>query len=152
MGNTRSPDPRKRETLNFEVLSKFYYYHICYIYIYIYIYISLCHTITTDISDPLSPHLPIVHYFRQILRATSYIGTELLYVGSNWTSLPLLVHVKGCTGVHPSRARPYFSGCVLRLVRLILRVFVMGGRWPYSCCFVWCCLQDLFNIARSILV
>ena len=29
-------------------------------------------------------------------------------------------------------------------------VFVMGGRWPYNCCFVGCCLQDLFNIARSI--
>ena len=28
----------------------------------------------------------------------------------------------------------------------------MGGRWPCSCCFVGCCLQDLFNIACSILV
>ena len=28
----------------------------------------------------------------------------------------------------------------------------MGGRWPYSCCFVGCCFQDLFNTARSILV
>ena len=28
----------------------------------------------------------------------------------------------------------------------------MGGRWPYSCCFVGCCFQDLFNIACSILV
>ena len=28
----------------------------------------------------------------------------------------------------------------------------MGGRWPYSSCFVECCLQDLFNIANGILV
>ena len=42
--------------------------------------------------------------------------------------------------------------CPTRLVRLILIVFVMGGKWPYSCCFVGCCLQDLFNIARRILV
>ena len=28
----------------------------------------------------------------------------------------------------------------------------MGGRWLYSCCFVGCCLQDLFNIAHSTLV
>ena len=28
----------------------------------------------------------------------------------------------------------------------------MGGRWPYSCCFVGCCFQDLSDIARSILV
>ena len=27
----------------------------------------------------------------------------------------------------------------------------MGGRWPYSCCFVGCCLQDLFKIAHRII-
>ena len=42
--------------------------------------------------------------------------------------------------------------CPACLVHLIWIVFVMGGRWPYSWCFVGCCLQDLFNIARSILV
>ena len=42
--------------------------------------------------------------------------------------------------------------CPACRVRLTLIVFVMGGRWPYSCCFVKCCLQDLFNIASSILV
>ena len=42
--------------------------------------------------------------------------------------------------------------CSACLVRLILIVFVMGGRWPYSCCFVEFCLQYLFNIDRSILV
>ena len=42
--------------------------------------------------------------------------------------------------------------CPAYLVRLILIIFVMGGKMPYSCCFVKCCLQDLFNIARSIFV
>ena len=28
----------------------------------------------------------------------------------------------------------------------------MSGKWPKNYCFVVCCLQDLFNIARSILV
>ena len=42
--------------------------------------------------------------------------------------------------------------CPACLVRLILIVFVMGSKWPYSCCFMGCCLQDLFKIARSILV
>ena len=41
--------------------------------------------------------------------------------------------------------------CPACLVRLILLVFLMDGRWPHSCCFVGCFLQDLFNIARSIL-
>ena len=31
-------------------------------------------------------------------------------------------------------------------------IFEMGCKWPYSCCFVGCCFQDLFNITRSILV
>ena len=31
-------------------------------------------------------------------------------------------------------------------------VLEMRGKWPYSCCFVGCCFQDLFNITRSILV
>ena len=44
---------------------------------------SSCRAISTDIPDPLSPHL---HCFWQIFRATSRIGTELLYVGSSWTS------------------------------------------------------------------
>ena len=42
--------------------------------------------------------------------------------------------------------------CLACLVRLIWMVFVIGGRWPYSYCFVGSCFQDLFNITRSILV
>ena len=42
--------------------------------------------------------------------------------------------------------------CPACLVRLTSIVFVMEGRWPYSWCLVECCRQDLFNIARNILV
>ena len=38
------------------------------------------------------------------------------------------------------------------LVHLTWIIFMMGGRWPYSWCLVGCCRQDLFNIARNILV
>ena len=42
--------------------------------------------ISTDIPDLFSPPLPIVHRFRQILRAITRIITELLlYVGSSWS-------------------------------------------------------------------
>ena len=47
---------------------------------------SSCRAISTDIPDSLSSLLPIVHCFRQVLRATSRIGTELLYVCSSWSS------------------------------------------------------------------
>ena len=67
----------------------------------------------------------------------------------------------------PAFARPYvgvhrstslmsspmlFKQCPAHLVRLTWIAFVMGGRWPYSWCLVGCCRQDLFNIARNILV
>ena len=59
-------------------------------------------------------------------------------------------------GVHRSTSLTssslLFQQCPACLVRLTWIVFVMGGRWPYSWCFVGCCLQDLFSIARSILV
>ena len=42
--------------------------------------------------------------------------------------------------------------CPACLVRLTWIVFVMGGGWPYSWCLVGSCHQDLFNIARCVLV
>ena len=59
-------------------------------------------------------------------------------------------------GVH--RSKSLMSSSLLLqqypacLVRLTWIVFVIGGRWPYSWCLVGCCRQDLFKIARSILV
>ena len=67
----------------------------------------------------------------------------------------------------PALARPYvgvhrntslmsssllLQECPTCLALLTWIVLVMGGRWPYSWCFVGCCRQDLFNIARNILV
>ena len=72
---------------------------------------------------------------------------------SELVALLLLGHVKG---VHRSTSLMSSSlllqQCAASLVRLTLIVFVMGSRWPYNWCFVGCCLQDLFSIARSILV
>ena len=51
----------------------------------------------------------------------------------------------GHEGVH--RSTSFMSSfllpqqCPACLVRLTLIVFVIGGRRPYSCCFVGCCLQ-----------
>ena len=59
-------------------------------------------------------------------------------------------------GVHKSTSLMSSSlllqQCPVCLVRLTWIVFVIGGRWPYSWCLVGCCRQDLFKIARSILV
>ena len=59
-------------------------------------------------------------------------------------------------GVHRSTSLTISSlllqQCPAWLVRLACIVFVIGGRWPYSWRRVGCCCQDLFNIARNILV
>ena len=59
-------------------------------------------------------------------------------------------------GVHRSTSLMSLSlllqQCPACLVHLTWIVFIMGGRWPYSWCLVECCCQDLFNIARIILV
>ena len=55
---------------------------IC-IYIYIYIYISSCHAASADLPSPLFPFVSIVHRSWDVFKATSYIGTELLYIGSS---------------------------------------------------------------------
>ena len=47
---------------------------------------SSCHAISTDLPDPLPPPFSIVHRFRYVFKATSCIGTELLYVGPCWSS------------------------------------------------------------------
>ena len=61
-----------------------------------------------------------------------------------------------CVGIHESTSLMSSSlllqQCPACLVRLTGIVFVIGGRWPYSWCLVGCCCQDLFRIARSILV
>ena len=96
---------------------------------------------------------------------------SLLFIAPGRSSGLHPVSSKGCSmyvrAGRPAFARPYegvhgstslmSSSLLLQqypacLVRLAWIVFVIGGRWPYSWCFVRCCLQNLFNIARSILV
>ena len=108
---------------------------------------SSCPATSTDITDPLSPLLPIVHCFWQVLRATSRILTELLYVGSSWSTC----FCSAMWGVH-RRTSLLLQQCSACMVRLALTIFVMGGWWPYSWGFVRYCLQDLFKIARNIFV
>ena len=111
---------------------------------------SSCHAISTDIPDPLPPpyHLSLPaglldHIQYQHRAAVCRFQLVIL---------PLLVYVKGSTWclslMSPSRLLQQCPAC---LVFLTWIVFVMGDKWLYSWCFVGCCLQDLFNIARSIL-
>ena len=95
---------------------------------------------------------------------------SLSFIASGRSSWLDLVSSQSCSmyvraGL-PAFARPYvgvhrsttlmsssllLQQCPACLLRLTWTVFVMWDR-PYSWSFVGCCLQDLFNIARSILV
>ena len=59
-------------------------------------------------------------------------------------------------GVHRSTSLMssslFLQQCPACLVRVTWIIFVMGVRWPYSWFLVGCYPQDLFNIARNILV
>ena len=72
--------------------------------------LSSCHTISTDLPDPLSPHLPIVHCFWQVFyNPYRHIAVESRF---GLVVLALLVRVKGSTRVHQLWARPYFPSRV----------------------------------------
>ena len=91
------------------------YHH--YIYMYIYIYISSSpprHTISSDIPT-LSRH----HSLRPLLQAGLQDYTSFRHRAAvcrfELVVLPLLVHVKGSTGVHNLWARPYISSSILHV-------------------------------------
>ena len=122
------------------------------IYIYIYIY-----------------HLQVVPQARISLALSRHFSQSFIASGRSSGLHPVSSH-SCCMYVRagrPAFSRPYvgvhrstslmsssllLQQCPACLVRLPWLVFVMGGRWPYSWCLVGCCRQDLFNIARSILV
>ena len=118
--------------------------------------------ISTDMPDPL--------YLPSESSIVSGRSSEFLPLSAQSCCMQVLAghpaFTRSCEGVH-KRTSLMSSSLLLQLrpaclVRLTLIVFLVGDRWPYSCCFVGryfmgcyfvgCCLHDLFNIARSILV
>ena len=113
---------------------------------------SSCRAASTDIPDPLSPLLPIIHRFWQVFRATpvsSHSCCMYVRAGRPAFAWPYAGVYRNTSLMSSSLLLQQYPAC---LVRLTCIVFVMGGRWPYSWCLVGCCRQDLFNIALNILV
>ena len=69
----------------------------------------------TDIPEPLSPLLPIVHRLWQVFKATSRILTLLLYVCSWWSSWFCPAICVESIGVHHLCVRPCFCSNVLHV-------------------------------------
>ena len=129
------------------------------LYIYIYIYIDI------DIYI-YNHHLHVVPLARIFLTLSRHFSVRFIASGRSSGLHPVSSHsccmyvraglpafARSYVGVHKSKSLMSSSLlpqlCPACLVRLTWIVFVMGIRWPYSWCFVWCCRQDLFNIARK---
>ena len=107
-------------------------------HIYIYIYICVCACLCVCVCIITSRHL----YVSTQSRCVSVLADRLAF------ARPCVGFHRGKSLVSSSLLLQQYPAC---LARLILIVFVMGGSSAYSY-FVGCYLQDLFNIARSILV
>ena len=141
--------------------------------VFSYLFLSL--SIHTHTHTHVYIYIYIYHHHHVVpLARISLIPSRhfsLSFIPAGWSSglHPLSSH-SCCMYVlagRPAFARPYagvhrssslmssfllLQQCPASLVRLTCIVFVIGGRWPYSWCFVGCCRQDLFNIALNILV
>ena len=102
---------------------------------------SSCRTVCMDFPDSLS--LFICSY-RPLLLASlpKYILCPYRAVVDKFL---LAIPVKCCIGER------HLWVCPAGLVHFIWMALEMGDQWPYSCCFMKCCYQDLYNIARRIL-
>ena len=109
---------------------------------------SSCRATSTDLPDPFPAAFSIVQCFRPVFKASSCIGTEQLYVGSRLSSCLCPSMRRGPQEYVTYEFVP-ISPAVSRMSNL---VFMIGGWWLYSNSFVGCCLQDLFNITRTISV
>ena len=152
-----------------------------YIYIYIYIYINWKEIISLIWLHTFKWFQVLIffidhHHHHQVVPLARISLTlsrhfSLSFIASDRSSGPHPVSSHSCwmyvRAGRPAFAWPYVgvhrsislmsSSLLLQqwpacLVRQAWIVFVMGGRWPYSWCLVGCCRQDLFNIARNILV
>ena len=138
---------------------------------YLYIYVCVCDLVCWDINhcwlfDAKSIFIHIIimscrqHGYPWPSLATSPYHSSLLAGFQGYIPYPhiaaecmfelvVLLLFSHMRGVHWSTSLMSLSlllqQCPTCLVRLTCIVFVMGGKCPYSWCFVGCCRQDLFN-------
>ena len=111
------------------------------------------HTLTPQISLTFSYHLSLssIHYYwlwtSRLYPVFVHSWCKSLLIGKYWH---IYVH-KTIIEYHLGICL-CFSISTLQVLFVLLEKFEMGGRWPYSCCFVESCFQDLLKTACSILV
>ena len=132
------------------------YIHIhIYIYTYIYIYV-----INTKLCwEHKVPWISLAIHPNYLWFLAALLGCILCphkVDVSLWWSINTVTLACSYAGVHKKTllmsSYLLFQQCFACLVCLSWMVCKIRGRWPHSCCFMWCCFQDFFNVARSILM
>ena len=124
------------------------------IYIYIYIYIKYHHYQVVSLAR-ISLYR---HFSLSFIASDRFSGLHPVSSQSCWMYVragrPALA--RPYVGVHRSaslmRSSLLLQQCPACLVRLTWIVFVMGGRWPYSWCFVGCCRQVGNKLLRKYIL
>ena len=143
-------------------ISPLHHKHLSRYYVYIYIYIYIVYMI-------IYIWLYIYIYIYQVTRiaqrpSTLFRHPSLTFIAPDWHSRLHPVSTQSwclqvfdgrptlarpCVGVHKRTSLMNSSlllqQCPACLVHLTWMVWEMGGRWPYNCCFMVCCFQDLFK-------
>ena len=100
-----------------------------------------------DLPESLSPPTPIVHLSQKVLKATSCISIELLYIGSSWSS-----YLYSSMWMGPQEYVTYefvpISPAVSRMCGLS-NLDSFRDEWSVAIQLLLC---GVFNIAYSILV
>ena len=113
---------------------------------------SWWHAASTNLSDPLSPLVPIVHHSQLIFYATSCITAELLQIGSSWSPYPCSFVWRG-----PQEYIAYEFGLTSPAVSSMSSSYNLDSLWDgwqVSVQLLLCgmLLPDLFNTSGRILV
>ena len=95
----------------------------------------------------LTCHSSYMASLRSVFPATFCITTEFLSICSRWSSN---ICSSVCRGLNEHIVYEFVLTSLACDVRPIWMVFEIDGWWPYSCCFVGCCIQDLFNPTCTI--
>ena len=107
---------------------------------------SSCRSISADLPDPFPPPLSSVNRFRLVFKATSPSAQSCCIIGSSW-SYCLCSSMWWGSQEYVTYEFVPTSPAVSRMSGSSNLDSFRDGWWVAVCC-----LQDLFNIARSILV
>ena len=102
----------------------------------------LGHVASTNFHDSLSLLFFTVHRSWPVFQTTTCVDTEIMQINSCWWT----------NAGGPQENVSYESYLLDQPGCLTWRVLKMGGKWPYSCCFIGYSFQYLFKIACSIVL